>query len=45
MQYNRVEITAVNTSKLKVLTEAEIGELMRKTKEGDQKAREAILSV
>ena len=44
MQYNRVEITSVNTSRLKVLKEAEINDLMRKTKEGDKKAREALIT-
>ena len=44
MQYNRVEITSVNTSQLKVLTEAQTAELMRKTKNGDKKAREALIT-
>ena len=44
MQYNRVEITSVNTSRLKVLTEAEIADLMYKTKAGDKKAREALIT-
>ncbi|MBQ6021818.1 MAG: RNA polymerase sporulation sigma factor SigG [Clostridia bacterium] len=44
MQYNRVEITSVNTSRLKVLTEAEIADLMHKTKAGDKKAREALIT-
>ena len=44
MQYNRVEITSVNTSRLKALTEAEIADLMHKTKAGDKKAREALIT-
>ena len=43
MQYSRVEITSVNTSQLKVLTEAQTGELLRKTQAGDKKAREALI--
>ncbi len=44
MQYNRVEITSVNTSRLKVLTEAEIADLMRRTKAGDKRARETLIT-
>ena len=44
MQYNRVEITSVNTSKLKVLSEAQIADLMHKTRAGDKKAREALIT-
>ncbi len=44
MQYNRVEITSVNTSQLKVLTEAQTSELLQKTKNGDKKAREALIT-
>ena len=43
MQYNRVEITSVNTSQLKVLSEEQTEELLRKTKEGDKKARETLI--
>ena len=41
---NKVEISNVNTSKLKVLTNAENKELFRKMKEGDVEAREKIIS-
>lgn len=44
MNYSKVEITSVNTSKLKVLSEKECSELLIKTKEGDKKAREALIS-
>ncbi|MBR3767878.1 MAG: RNA polymerase sporulation sigma factor SigG [Clostridia bacterium] len=44
MQYSKVEITSVNTSKLKVLTEKECCELLKKTKEGDKRAREKLIS-
>ena len=44
MQYNKVEICGVNTSKLKVLTEAEKTALLRRVKEGDEKAREELIS-
>lgn len=37
MQYNRVEICGVNTSKLKVLKEGEKMELLKKVKENDDK--------
>ena len=43
-QYNKVEICGVNTSKLKVLTEKEKIELLKKVKEGDKKAREEPVS-
>lgn len=43
MQYKKVEITSVNTSKLKVLTEEENKELLKKAKEGDKKAREKLI--
>ena len=42
MQYNKVEICGVNTSKLKVLTEEEKTALLQRVKEGDQKAREEL---
>ncbi len=44
MSYSKVEITAVNTSKLKVLTEKECNELLRRTKEGDAAARERLIN-
>ena len=44
MQYNKVEICGVNTSKLKVLTEKEKVELLKKVKEGDKKAREELIN-
>lgn len=36
MQYNKVEISGVNTSKLKVLTESEKMALLRKAREGNK---------
>ena len=48
MQYNKVEICGVNTSKLKVLTEAEKRELLQKIKNGTpkekKKAREDMIN-
>jgi RNA polymerase sporulation-specific sigma factor len=44
MQYNKVEICGVNTSKLKVLTEKEKMELLHRVKEGDTKAREELIN-
>ncbi len=44
MYYNKVEISGVNTSKLKVLKEAEKMELLRKTKNGDMQAREELIN-
>ncbi len=43
MYYGKVEICGVNTSDLKILTDEEKGELLRKTKEGDMKAREELI--
>jgi RNA polymerase sporulation-specific sigma factor len=43
MQYNKVEICGVNTSKLKVLTEKEKMELLRKAREGDANARDELI--
>lgn len=40
----KVEICGVNTSKLKVLKNEETMELLRRTKAGDQKAREELIS-
>ena len=42
--YNKVSICGVNTSKLKVLTESEKKELLKKTKQGDKKAREELIN-
>lgn len=44
MQYNKVEICGVNTSKLKVLSEAEKTKLLKQVREGDEKAREQLIS-
>lgn len=44
MQYNKVEICGVNTSKLKVLTEAEKTALLKRVKEGDESARDELIS-
>ena len=44
MQYNKVEICGVNTSKLKVLTEKEKTELLKRVREGDKKAREELIN-
>lgn len=43
MQNNKVEICGVNTSKLKVLTEKEKMELLRKMKNGDKNARDELI--
>lgn len=43
LQYNKVEICGVNTAKLKVLTEKEKMELLRKTREGDMQARDDLI--
>ncbi len=43
MNFSKVEITSVDTSKLKVLSEKECNELLRKTKEGNQPAREKLI--
>ena len=40
MQYNRVEICGVNTSKLKVLKEKEKTELLCRMHSGDKSARD-----
>lgn len=44
MQINKVEICGVNTSKLKVLTEAEKVRLLKMVKEGDSVAREQLIN-
>ncbi len=43
MYYGRVEISGIDTSKLKVLNEAEKNELLKKIKNGDEKARETLI--
>ena len=40
----KVELSGVNTSKLKVLKNDEINELLKRCKEGDKKAREELIS-
>ncbi len=44
MQFNKVEICGVNTSKLKVLKESEKRVLLEKSKAGDKKARDELVS-
>ena len=44
MQYNRVEICGVNTSKLKVLKEKEKTELLRRMHSGDKSARDELIN-
>ncbi len=44
MQFNKVEICGVNTATLKVLKEKEKMELLKKTKSGDMKARDELIS-
>ena len=44
MYYGKVEISGINTSKLKVLTEAEKTELLKRVAEGDTKAREELIN-
>lgn len=43
MQYNKVEISGVNTSDLIVLTEKEKTELLKKMRTGDKSARETLI--
>ncbi len=43
MHYNKVEICGVNTSKLKVLSDAEKKELLEKIKDGDAEARQKLI--
>ena len=43
MYYNKVEISGVNTAKLKVLKESEKTELLRQMRSGDPTARELSL--
>ncbi len=42
--YNKVEISGIDTSKLKMLSEKEISELMIKAKQGNTKAREDLIN-
>ena len=42
--HSKVEICGINTAKLKVLKNEEPMELLRRTKEGDREAREALIS-
>lgn len=42
--HGKVEICGVNTSKLKVLKNEETMDLLRRTKDGDQEAREALIN-
>ena len=44
MGYGKVEICGVNTSKLKVLKNEEMIELLRRIREGDMEAREEMIS-
>lgn len=44
MYYNKVEISGVNTAKLKVLKESEKIELLKKIKDGDMNAREELIN-
>ncbi len=44
MQFNKVEICGVNTSKLKVLKESEKRALLEKAKKGDKRAREELVN-
>lgn len=43
MQFGKVEICGVNTAKLKVLTEAQKTELLKKAKNGDSFARDELI--
>ena len=44
LYFNKVEICGIDTSKLKVLSEKEKIELLKKTKENNQKAREDLIN-
>lgn len=44
LQYNKVKICGINTSKLKVLKEKEKMELLKKVRAGDEKAREELIN-
>ncbi len=43
MQYNKVEISGVNTSRLKTLKESEKIELIKRSRKGDKLAREQLI--
>lgn len=43
MQYNKVEISGVNTDELTVLKESEKIELLKRVKQGDKQAREQLI--
>lgn len=43
MQYNKVEISGVNTDQLKILKESEKIELLKRVKQGDKEAREQLI--
>lgn len=43
MQYNKVEICGINTNDIKVLKESEKIELLKKARQGDEKAREELI--
>ncbi len=43
MQYNKVEVCGVNTSKLKLLSEAEKVALLKRSRDGDLEAREELV--
>ncbi|MBR1383271.1 MAG: SigB/SigF/SigG family RNA polymerase sigma factor [Ruminococcus sp.] len=43
MQYNKVEISGVNTSDLIVLSESEKSELLKLTRKGDKQARDKLI--
>ena len=44
MKYNKVEICGINTANLKVLKESEKKELLKRIKNGDNKAREELIN-
>ena len=44
MHYNKVEICGIDTSKLKVLSEKEKNELLKRVKSGDKSARENLIN-
>ncbi len=44
MYYNKVEICGIDTSALKLLKESEKTELLRKSRQGDTKAREELIN-
>lgn len=44
MKFNKVDICGINTSGLKVLKEEEKMSLLRKSREGDTRARDELIS-